>query len=135
IIVREGTFAAASVGLEVELTGATSHAAHPEEGRSPAMAMAQMLQSLSAVPQFYSPINQAAKVTVISAELGEKAFGTSPGKALVRATLRTFSNEHLDVLKKRCLSLAKNLSATYDLDIAHRWLEEFATTKNGRQAV
>jgi len=135
LIIRDGVFAAASVGLEVNLSGATSHAAHPEEGRSPAMAMAQLVQSLSTVPQFYSPLDQAAKVTVVSAELGQEAFGTSPGKATVRATLRTYDNEHLERLKKRCVDLAGKLSVTYDIDMKHRWVEEFAATKNDRQAV
>ena len=134
IIIREGPFAAASVGLEVTLEGETSHAAHPEEGKSPALAMAQLVESLSAVPQLYSSLDQAAKVTVINAELGEEAFGTSPGHAVVRATLRTYDDEHLESLKKRCRTLAEGLAETYEVSISHRWVEEFAATKNNANA-
>ena len=134
IIIRKGPFAAASVGLEVALEGETSHAAHPEEGKSPALAMAQLVQSLSSVPQLYSSLDRAAKVTVINAELGEEAFGTSPGHAVVRATLRTYDDEHLKSLKQRCLTIAEGLADTYELLASHRWVEEFAATKNDADA-
>ncbi|MCW9705950.1 amidohydrolase [Fodinibius salsisoli] len=135
IVVRDQVFAAASVGLEVEFQGETAHAAHPEEGRSPAMAMAQLVQALSAVPQYYSALDEATKVTVINAELGERAFGTSPGQATVRATLRTYDDELLTSLQERCLNIAEGIAQTYDLSIDHRWVEPFSATKNAPKAV
>jgi|SRR5699024_9733000 len=135
IILREGTFAAASVGLEVNLTGTTAHAAHPEEGRSPALAVAQLIESFSAVPQFYSSLDQAVKVTVINAQLGQKAFGTSPGEAVVRATLRTYDDDHLEEIKKRCLQLTEQISETYGLNMDYHWVEEFTATRSGEEAV
>lgn len=135
IVVRDQVFAAASVGLEVQLQGQTSHAAHPEEGRSPAMAMAQLVQALSAVPQYYSSLDEATKVTVINAELGERAFGTSPGQATVRATLRTYDDEVLASLQERCHKIAEGIAQTYDVSIEHRWVEPFAVTKNAPPAV
>lgn len=135
IVVRDWVFAAASVGLEVRLQGQTAHAAHPEEGRSPAMGMAQLIQALSAVPQYYSSLDDATKVTIVNAELGERAFGTSPGQATVRATLRTYNDELLTSLKERCVRIAESIAQTYDLSIDHRWVEPFAATNNAPQAV
>ncbi|SMO80659.1 amidohydrolase [Fodinibius sediminis] len=135
IVVRPGVFAAASVGLEVELRGQTAHAAHPEEGVSPAAAVAQLIEAFSAVPQFYSSLDQATKVTVINAVLGERAFGTSPGHAIVRATLRTYDDELLSDLQRRCLTIAEGLAQTYGLDMAHSWVEPFAATTNDARAV
>jgi amidohydrolase len=135
VIVRDQTFAAASVGLEVTFGGETSHAAHPEEGVSPALAMAQLVQALSAVPQYYSSLNHATKVTVINAELGERAFGTSPGRATVRATLRTFDDELLKRLQERCLQISEGIADTYGLSADHNWVEPFAATKNDGAAV
>lgn len=135
IVVREGIFAAASVGLEVTFNGQTAHAAHPEEGISPALAMAQLVQALSAVPQFYSSLDQPTKVTVVNAVLGEQAFGTSPGKAAVRATLRTYDDDLLASLQKRCLNIAEGLADTYGLSMNADWVEPFAATKNDAEAV
>lgn len=130
IVVRPGVFAAASTGFIARFKGATSHAAHPEEGRSPALAMAQLVEALSAVPQYYSALDQSAKVTVIHATLGERAFGTSPGKAQVMATLRTYDNDLLDMLKTKAEAIAKGLAQTYELEVETEWVESFSVTSN-----
>ncbi|WP_138430385.1 amidohydrolase [Fodinibius saliphilus] len=134
IIIREDVFAAASVGMEVNFKGATAHAAHPEQGRSPALAMAQVVQAFSAAPQFYSPLEKAAKVTVINARLGERAFGTSPGDATVLATLRTYDEALLEKLKENCLEIAEQTAQTYSLAVNHEWVEPFPATKNSKEA-
>jgi metal-dependent amidase/aminoacylase/carboxypeptidase family protein len=123
------------VGLIVNYKGATAHAAHPEQGKSPALAMAQTVQAFSAVPQFYSSLEKAAKVTVINANLGERAFGTSPGEATVMATLRTYEDELLKLLKEHCLQIANRTASTYDLSVDHEWVEPFPSTVNNTGAV
>src|SRR5699024_3993980 len=93
IVIRPGAFAAASVGFIARLKGETAHAAHPEQGRSPAAAVAQLIQGLSSLSQFNVAIEEPAKATVVEAHIGEKAFGTSPGYGEVMATLRTYNDK------------------------------------------
>lgn len=133
IIVRQDVFAAASVGLIVHYQGSTAHASHPEQGQSPALAMAQTVQAFSSAPQFYTPLEEAAKVTVINAHLGERAFGTSPGEAKVMATLRTYDDELLDTLKEKCVHIAQRTAETYDLSFDHEWVEPFPATVNAEE--
>ena len=45
ILLKNGSFAAASCGLNIELNGKTSHAAYPEAGLNPAVALAEIIQS------------------------------------------------------------------------------------------
>jgi len=135
VVVRNDTFAAASVGLIIRFEGATAHAAHPEEGNSPALAVAQTIQSFSAVPQFQVPLEKSAKVTVIHAALGERAFGTSPGNGTVMATLRTYEDELLAKLKDHCIQIAEGYADTFDLGIDVEWVEEFPATVNNAEAV
>lgn len=135
VVIREGTFAAASAGLAIHFSGETSHAAHPEEGKSPALAVGQLIQSLSSVPQFYASLDQAVKVTVVNVELGEEAYGTSPAEATVRVTLRTYDDDVLNKLQNRCVQIAEGLASTYSLEIKHDWVEPFAATVNDSKAV
>ncbi|PAU93544.1 peptidase M20 [Aliifodinibius salipaludis] len=134
VVVKNDTFAAASVGLIVRFKGATAHAAHPEEGNSPALAVAQTIQSFSAAPQFHVPLEESAKVTVIHAAVGERAFGTSPGRGTVMATLRTYDDELLAKLKDHCIQIAKGYADTFDLEIDVEWVEEFPATVNNEEA-
>jgi amidohydrolase len=135
LVIRENVFAAASVGLIVHLKGNTAHAAHPEQGKSPAQAMIQLVQSFSSIPQFYSSLDEAVKVTVIHANLGERAFGTSPGKATVMSTLRTYQDEILDRLKAKCTEIAEGTAQTYKLSFDCEWVESFPATVNDDKAV
>ena len=130
VISREGFFAAASKGLKIFLNGETSHAAEPEEGKSPALAVAQLIQSLSAVPQYYTALHESSKVTIIHAEVGEIAFGTSPGKGQVMATLRSYSDDVMNRLVERCIKLAHDIARVYDLELEVEWDEEFPSTVN-----
>lgn len=135
VVSREGVFAAASAGFIAELKGATSHAAHPEEGNNPAPAMAQIIQLLSSFPQFYAPLDKAAKVTVIQARLGEKAFGTSPGDATVMATVRAYDEAVIKSLKKKTDKMTEGIAKTYGLKLNKEWTDVFKATINDKRCV
>lgn len=135
VILRRGVFASASVGLKVRFEGATSHAAEPHQGRSPAQAVAQAIQALSAVPQFQTALHEASKVTVIHARLGAPAFGTSPGEAEVMATLRAHRGDVLDRIKDKCMSMLQAIATAEDLRMESSWVEEFPSTVNHEVAV
>lgn len=130
IVCRKDVFATASAGFIAEFKGATSHAAHPEEGNSPAPAMSQLVQSLSTFPQLYAPLEKAAKVTVIQAHLGEKAFGTSPGNATVMATVRAYEDDVVKQLKDKADEIADGIAKTYDLKLTKEWTDIFNATLN-----
>lgn len=134
IIIRSGPFAAASVGFIARLKGETAHAAHPEQGKSPALAVAQLIQSLSSLTQFHAPIEKAAKATIIQAHIGEQAFGTSPANGEVMATIRTYDDDMLDELKTKTLELAQKIAETYELELETEWVEPFPATINDEKA-
>ncbi len=135
VVLREGCFASASKGLMVELEGATAHAAEPHMGRSPALATAFLIQGFSALPQLTTRLDEAGQVTVIHANLGSRAFGTSPGSARVAATLRTHQSDTMERLEKRCLELVNSAAEGFALSTEVSWHEEFPPTHNDPEAV
>ena len=134
VIVREGIFASASRGMTVKLQGASSHAAEPHLGRSPALAAAQLIESLTAIPQTTVSMDTAAKVTVIHAVVGEEAFGTSPGEATVMATLRTHREDTMEAISARAAEIASSIAAVHNLDHSIEWTQEFPATVNSPEA-
>lgn len=130
VVVRNGPFAAASVGLVVDLVGRASHAGQPELGCSPAAAVAALIQWFEALPQRAIPLHSSAKVTVIHARVGEVAFGTSPGQGTVMATLRAEDQETLDVVQEYCRRQLPGLVAGYGLESGLAWREPFPATVN-----
>lgn len=134
-VLRRGGFASASTGMVVELEGATSHAAEPEKGRSPALAVASLIQGFSAAPQLFTALHEAAKATVIHARLGERAFGTSPGYAAVMCTLRAYRDEVMETMKRRCVHLVESVAQAHELRSGIDWVEEFPATVNDDDCV
>jgi amidohydrolase len=135
ILVREGAFCAGSAGLTIELKGATSHAAYPEQGRSPDQALAALVTGLVMLPIPLEHEGKLAQVTVGHARLGEPAFGISPGQAVIMATLRADDDQVLEDLKASAQKLAREVAARYRLQERCTWSEEFPVTFNDACAV
>ncbi|WP_037307140.1 amidohydrolase [Ruegeria halocynthiae] len=82
----------ASRGMRVILTGRTSHAAAPEDGVSPAMALSTLIPQLAQLGRGGDLDAEFALTTVTHANLGERTFGVTPGRAELWVTLRTVSD-------------------------------------------
>lgn len=129
-VLAPGPFASASRGLVTELRGATSHAAEPERGRSPALAVAQIIQAWSAARQVYTAYGDTVQATVIHAAVGRRAFGTSPGEGRVLATLRAPEDDLLDDFEQRLRKLAAHTAAAYELEVSFEVTESFPACTN-----
>ena len=134
VILKKGTFAAASKGMINKLQGKTAHAGEPENGRSPALAMARIVEELTHMPGKLS-LEDYALITVIHARLGEIAFGTTPGYAEVMATLRTYSNSDMDQLTREAIASVKRHAREHGLGEEVSWTEEFPATVNDPNSV
>ncbi len=130
VAVKAGPFNCASRGMIIRLQGKTSHAAHPENGVSPAMAMCEIVTKLTALPQYLS---ERCWVTVIHARLGEVAFGTAPGEAVVMATLRSESNQTMQSLVEAASKLAQTNADKYGLGCQLEWQDVFQASVNSQQ--
>ena len=76
ILLKENTFAAASVGMIIKLQGVSTHAAHPENGISPVIAVTKILQQILKLNDS-NEFEDFALATPIHTNIGERAFGTS----------------------------------------------------------
>ncbi len=130
VIIRDGVFASASRGLVVRLTGATSHAAHTEDGISPLPVFAHLVNQLPRLPQDCVRFDRAARVTLIHARLGEVAFGTSPGEAEVMATFRTHHESDMERLVERAQTMIASVADAHGLQVKMEWRDLFPATVN-----
>jgi amidohydrolase len=136
VILRNDVFAAGSRGMIVQLTGETSHAAHPEAARSPAFAMAEIIQALDRLSkQRGRQFNEFYLITIVHARLGERAFGVTPGYAEVMATFRTFDDKLIEKLTGKAEKTIRKLAEKHGLDHTVTYTEVFPTTVNNREAV
>jgi amidohydrolase len=127
IVMRKETFAAGSTGMTISLTGKTSHSAHPEAGINPAQALALLIQKLPELPKESSGFTL---LTLIHAELGSLAFGTSAGKASLSMTLRSFDQQDLNELIEKVKEQAFAEASAEGLEVGFEFVEQFAVSVN-----
>lgn len=125
VVIRDKHFAAASKGMTTKLIGKTSHAANPEQGISPSLAVAEIIQKLSTLSDSKDGFEDFKLITIIHTRIGEIAFGTTPGYAEVRATLRSFRNEDMEKLTKKAVEIVEDAADEYGLEEKISWQEEF----------
>lgn len=129
---RPGPGNCASRGMQILFEGKSSHAAAPEDGVSPANAMAELMTALPALSR--GAIGEAgfSLCTLTHAKLGEPAFGISPADGELRVTLRTMTNEQMDLLVSQALHCVENCAGKLKTDV--HWHDIFRAVVNDEDA-
>jgi amidohydrolase len=135
IVLKKGSFASGSKGMTVQLTGKTSHAAEPQDGISPADAISQIINKLHVLRADKTLFSDFILLTIIHMQLGEISFGTSPGYAEIRITLRAFENEDLTLLTSLCEKIVKEIASLERLACEISYTEVFPATMNNDRCV
>ena len=135
VVLKEGVFACASAGFEVSLRGQSSHAAYPEQGTNPADEIAAMLTSSESVFNSFREKNDFNKAVCSYVQMGNRAFGISPGSASIGFTLRSPQDDQMqEVLEKLKESLNKTVQS-FEGSVAFQKREPFSATINDAQGV
>lgn len=134
VISREGAFSASVRTLVAELKGVSSHAAEPQKGVNPALAVSELTR------YFYGIENRMEGpdyrlITPVYQQLGEKAYGTSPGYAEVAYTLRTFDEGRMQSIVKMIEQYLSMMAKTYGLKVDWRWEEVFPASTNSKNCL
>ncbi len=133
---RVGLMNCASLGLKVKLSGKTAHAADPQDGVSPALAVAKLIPALDALGNGEGgPLNDDFRlVTITHANIGEPTFGIAPGEAEVFATLRTAGDAGMAALEATARGLARDVAAEFGLSVQFEVHDNFAASVNDPEA-
>jgi len=129
-----GLINCASLGLKIKLSGKTAHSADPEDGISPAQAVAELIPALDALGQGGLIDDDFRLVTVTHVQIGEPSFGVSPGEAEMFATLRTAGDEGMERLETMARTLAITAAEKFGLSIDFEVCDNFAASINDSDA-
>lgn len=135
VIVKKGVFTSASQGLIIKLVGKTSHAAHPDKGKNPVLAMTTIIEELSKISTITTSEQNNALITIIHVKLGEIAFGTSPGDAVIMATFRAQHDEVMKRISEEAENLVKKIAKAYQLEYTIKWVEQFPALQNDDECI
>ena len=131
---RVGLINCASQGLLIRLTGKTAHAADPQDGVSPASAVAQLIPALNALGQGGALDNDFKLVTITHVNVGEPTFGVAPADAVIYVTLRTAHDEPMADMVASARAITLGVATAEGLDVAFEVRDEFAASINDADA-
>jgi len=133
IVMNEG-FSAEVQSLIVSLRGKESHAAEPENGINPTLAISEIAQACAQL-NVTDPENEAfAVLTPVHVSVGQPSYGISPGNGEIHYTIRTWQSNHMELLKTRILKIVAGISQRHSLDHDITWLEYFPASINDSES-
>lgn len=134
IICKKGSFTPAVSSIVIKLEGKTSHAAEPENGINPDLAIAELVSTIKKMEKPDEGSQDFAVIATVFANLGSKDYGISAGEGEVHFTVRCWTSEQLDSLKKQIEKAVKSISKKHKLQASTEWIYDFAANDNDSEA-
>lgn len=135
ILLRQGCFAAGSLGLKLVFEGVTAHASQPECGHSPQHVLAALLDIFGKKAEMLRDEVPLTMMTMTHAVLGEETFGVAPAHAEIWLTLRSFDNDKLQHLTADVVQLCTMVAEKQNLKFSSSIHEAFSATINADNEV
>ncbi len=135
IIIKRDLFTSASRGMIIKFYGKTSHAAEPENGVSPVFAIKKIISRFNKLVDGNKLFKSFVQLIIIHIKLGEVAFGMSPGYAEIMLTLRSYTNDDMNMLVKTVEELTKQISLEENLKHEISYTEIFSAINNNDYCV
>lgn len=132
VVLEPGPANCASRGMKIQLVGKESHAAQPEMGVSPALAIAQIIPALMAAGPGGATSPDLRLVTVTHVQMGQPAFGITPGQGELWCTLRTLTDNRMAALVADAKGIVQ--AAAQGLGVTVTYHDDFAACTNDADA-
>lgn len=129
-----GTINFASAGIEMNFIGLNAHASEPEKGINPAFAISKIILEIEKIIRnkyFEKPVY----CTVVNVNVGEKAFGVSPGNGTLMVTARGETKNDFELLKSKIIEVAQEEANKSNLKFDYEYSDVFPATINNKESV
>ncbi len=133
ILVVPQQFSATVLSLAIYFEGAVAHAAQPEKGRNPSLAISE---ASIAIQQLVNPDPAGRDYTLITpvyTRIGSPDYGISAGEGEVHFTLRAWTEERMGLLLDSIDQIIATVSEKYRLSYRTRQFDYFPTVINDEQ--
>ena len=135
IVVKNQTFSCAVNSMIITLSGKTSHAAEPENGVNPALAISEIITKFNEKIQSDISKRTFCLITPIYINMGKKAYGVSAGFGEIHFTIRSNSNKNMDKIEIELINLVREIAKKHQLVPEISWTQQFRANENNPNAV
>lgn len=134
IVLKPQAFTPSVTSIIIHLDGKTSHAAEPEHGINPALAVSEIVKRAAEL-EINEDSDKMQLLTPVQIDLGEEAYGVSAGHAVVRYTLRAWKEETLQNLKTDFANDVLKIALEANLSVKIEWTQTFASNYNNSELI
>lgn len=136
IIVKNKEFTSNVKSVIIKLKGKTAHAAEPQNGINPSMAISEILAFANQITNNNPSQYNYFLMTPVFSKLGEEnSYGISAGYAEMHFTIRSWSTSLMKRKSDEITLLIKDTCKKYQLSTKISWTEEFYANINHPDAV
>ena len=135
ILLRKNTFACASTGLRIHMTGSPTHAAYPENGKNPSETLARLILEVGDLTNQYQSQGKVVRMTVIGVSIGSTSYGMSASDGEVRFTIRAEKEAEFETYLTEIRKLATNAAEQGGFSLEMEEIERFPATENLDESV
>ena len=114
--VTPGAAMAAADFFDIRLVGAGSHAAMPERGRDPVVAVGALIGALQSIVSRNAPPSKEAVVSITQVHAGS-AYNVIPQEAAIAGTVRSFDTDLATAIRARLEAIARGIGAAYAVEV------------------
>ncbi len=130
IVTTGSEFTSTVQSVSISLHGKESHAAEPENGLNPALAIAELINSYDDIVINDVNNDDFTLITPVYSSMGGKDYGVSPANGELHLTIRTWTPQQMDSLMDKIKTIATEVSQKHHLELELLWFDYFAATKN-----
>ncbi|MFN0160538.1 MAG: M20 aminoacylase family protein [Burkholderiales bacterium] len=127
--VSAGPVMASSSEFRIVIRGRGSHAALPHNGVDPVPVACQMVQAFQTIISRNKKPVEAGVISVTMIHAGE-ATNVIPDSATLEGTVRTFTNQTLDLIEKRMGDIARHTAAAFNAECDFSFVRNYPPTIN-----
>lgn len=135
VVARDGEFTANVKSVILKMKGKTAHAAEPEQGINPSLAMAELLTYADNLTHNVLPDPDFFLMTPIHANLGDLAYGISAGYGELHFTIRSWSTDLMEKRSQEIVAVMKDICKKHQLVSDISWTQVFHANINHPDAV
>ena len=133
IITIQKGFSAEVQSFIIKVKGKESHAAEPENGINPALAISKIIAEIANLEVVKTEDENFTIMTPVHVSMGQKSYGISPANGELHYTLRAWDNLKMEAVKSQIVNAVATISAQYQLEHAIEWIEYFPASINDKE--
>ena len=133
IITIQKGFSAEVQSFIIKVKGKESHAAEPENGINPALAISEIIAEIANLEVVNTEDENFTIITPVHVSTGQKSYGISPADGELHYTLRAWDNPKVEAVKSKIVNAVATISSKFQLEHTIEWIEYFPASINDKE--